>query len=344
MLSFKSSIKAAILVLSVLASSIDGQDCKKSFTLHQIESTVSVKSRPAAPLSTYHEYKRRAPENVKSAAAVDHGTVIASTSDFDKVYLTPITIGGQTLNLLIDTGSDFFVGDIVVNNQTIGVAKEVTSNFLQTDVLEGILGLSFNQDSMGIFKYTPFWDNIKSTLSAPLFTADLKKGKPGSYDFGFIDDSKYTGNITYVSVDTSQGFWTFTIKGYAIGGEILNPITVNVIADTGTTLILLPEQMVKAYCAGVPIAFYNSTEAKYSFPCRTTLPSITFDIGNYNAVVPGHFMNFRPRLDDDNTCYGGIQPAFNPQDFILGDIFLKSQFIVFDAGNEPRLGFAAKPL
>ena len=41
------------------------------------------------------------------------------------------------------------VGDIVVNNQTIGVAKEVTSNSVQTTILEGILGLSFNHDSMG---------------------------------------------------------------------------------------------------------------------------------------------------------------------------------------------------
>lgn len=220
-------------------------------------------------------------------------------------------------------------------------------------------------DFSGIPKYTPFWDNIKSTLSAPLFTADLKKGKPGSYDFGFIDDSKYTGNITYVPVDTSQGFWTFTIKGYAIGGEIFIPITVNVIADTGTTGIFLPEQMVKAYYAGVPSAFYNSTAAAFFFPCGTTLPSITFDIGNYNAVVPGPLMNFRPLPDDDNSmfnqilklvlrtvlmknfflaCFGGIQPALDPEFLVLGDIFLKTQFIVFDAGNEPRLGFAAKPL
>lgn len=278
------------------------------------------------------------------------------------------------------------VGGIVVNNQTIGVAKEATSDLLEANDPGGILGLSFNKDSMGkspslvylsyvfselkggfpgVHKYTSFWDNIKSTLSAPLFTADLKKGEPGSYDFGFIDDSKYTGNITYVSVDTTQGFWTFTVKGYAIGGEAFNPITVNVIASTGTSLILLPEQMVKTYYAGVPGAFYDSTEALFGFPCGTTLPSITFDIGNYNAVVPGHLMNYQPLLDDDNSmfyrilklvlkimlmkdfflaCFGGIQPALDPQSFHFGDIFLKSQFVVFDAGDEPRLGFAAKPL
>ena len=107
MLSLKSSIRTATLVLSVLASSVDGQDRKTSFTLHQIESTVSVKSGPAALLSTYHKYNRRAPKNVKSAAAGDHHTVTASPFDHDDEYLTPISIGGQTLNLQIDTGSDF---------------------------------------------------------------------------------------------------------------------------------------------------------------------------------------------------------------------------------------------
>ena len=35
-------------------------------------------------------------------------------------------------------------------------------------------------------------------LPANLFTVDLKKGAPGSYDFGFIDSTKLTGSITYV--------------------------------------------------------------------------------------------------------------------------------------------------
>lgn len=278
------------------------------------------------------------------------------------------------------------MGDIVVNNQTIGVAKEVTSNFLQPKDLGGIVGLSFNQYSIGknlalvyllrfcqmeliigfteIPQYTSFLDNIKSTLSAPLFTADLKKGRPGSYDFGFIDDSKYTGDITYVPVDTNQGQWEFVLKGYAIGAENSNSVTINVVADTGTTMLFLPEQIVEAYYADVPSAFYNSTVALYVFPCSITLPSITFDISNYKALVPGPYMHLRP-LPDDNTsmfhqmfkpilwtmlmanyflaCLGGIQSGLD-ESFILGDIFLKSQFVVFDAGNAPRLGFAAKPL
>lgn len=209
-----------------------------------------------------------------------------------------------------------------------------------------------------------FLDNIKSTLSAPLFTADLKNGKPGSYDFGFIDDSKYTGNITYVPVDSRQGFWGFTVNGYAIDTKEFNPVTVNGIADTGSTLISLPEKIVNAYYAAISGAVYSSTEAGFVYPCGTPLPSITFDIGNYRAVVPGSFIEYRPISEDSISmfhqisnqlprttltsniilaCFGGIQST-SDFGFILGDIFLKSQFVVFDAGTEPRLGFAAKPL
>lgn len=150
-------------------------------------------------------------------------------------------------------------------------------------------------------QYTTFFDDIKSTLSAPLFTADLKKGIPGSYDFGFIDDSKYTGDITYVPVNTRQGYWGFTLDGYAIGTENSNSIPVDVIADTGTTLIYLPEKIVKAYYRDVPSAFYNSTDAGYIFPCDTTLPSITFTIGNYKAVVPGSSLKLPPFRDETST-------------------------------------------
>jgi Eukaryotic aspartyl protease len=40
---------------------------------------------------------------------------------------------------------------------------------------------------------------------------------PGTYDFGTIDSSKYTGTITYIDVDTANGFWEFTGSGYAVG-------------------------------------------------------------------------------------------------------------------------------
>lgn len=41
--------------------------------------------------------------------------------------------------------------------------------------------------------------------------------KAGTYEFGAIDTSAYTGEIAYTAVSTSPGYWTFDAAGYSIG-------------------------------------------------------------------------------------------------------------------------------
>lgn len=140
-----------------------------------------------------------------------------------------------------------------------------------------------------------FFSNAEATLDSPLFTADLKKGAPGSYDFGFIDSSKYTGSITYVSVNSANGFWEFTGTGYAIGSSgTFQSTSIDAIADTGTTLLLLPQSVVTAYYAQVSGAKYDSSQGGYTFSCSATLPSLTLGVGSYKAVVPGSYINYAP--------------------------------------------------
>lgn len=97
---------AAILGLFVSASLTDGHNKGKSFTLHQKNVTSPVKSGPTALLSTYQRFKKRTPINVETAAAVSKNTIFALPARFDADYMTPITIGVQTFNLEIDTGSN----------------------------------------------------------------------------------------------------------------------------------------------------------------------------------------------------------------------------------------------
>jgi hypothetical protein len=179
-----------------------------------------------------------------------------------------------------------------------------------------------------------------SSLASPVFTADLKKGTPGTYDFGFIDSSKYTGSISYTSVNTANGFWEFTGSGYAVGSSSFKSLSIDAIADTGTTLLLLPDSVVSAYYKQVKGAQNSNSQGGYIFPCSAKLPDFTFGVGSYRGVIPGSYMNYAPATGTD--CYGGIQSDDGIGFSIYGDILLKAQFVVFDGGNN-SLGFANKP-
>lgn len=104
---------------------------------------------------------------------------------------------------------------------------------------------------------------------------------------------------------------------------------------------MLPTDIVDAYYQQVDSAQNSEQYGGYVFPCSTSLPSFTVSIGGYNAVVSGDLINYAPVTDGSSTCFGGIQDNSDIGMSIFGDIFLKSQYVVFSADG-PKLGFAAQ--
>lgn len=258
---------------------------------------------------------------------------------------------GQTWSITYGDGSGasgtvyadkVVVGSVTATSQAVEAATSVSSAFISDTDNDGLLGLAFSSiNTVSPNQQTTFFDTVKSSLAKPLFTADLKKGKPGSYDFGFIDSSKYTGSITYVNVNTANGFWQFTAGGYAVGTGAAVTTSYTSIADTGTTLMYLPSSVVSAYYAKVTGAKVDNTQGGYVFPCSSTLPSFTAIIGGSKFVVPGAYINYAQI--SSTMCFGGLQANTGIGFSIFGDIFLKSQFVVFSMVNTtPQLGFAAQ--
>lgn len=259
-------------------------------------------------------------------------------------YTWNITYGdgsSSSGNVYTDTVT---VGQTTFANQAVELAEQVSDQFTQDAGNDGLLGLAFSSiNTVKPKQQLTFFDNVKSSLSAPLFTADLQKGKPGTYAFGAIDDSAHTGEITYVDVDNSQGFWGFSADGYTVGNTNGGAIS-DAIADTGTTLLLVDDSVVSDYYSGVDGAQNDQQQGGYTYPCSTTLPDISFTIGGYKATVPGSYVNYAPTDSSGTTCFGGIQSNSGIGFSIFGDIFLKSQFVVFNGDSSPQLGFAPKPL
>ena len=238
------------------------------------------------------------------------------------------------------------IGDTTVDGQIVESADTASSEFTSSDAHEdGLLGLAF--DSINTVTPRPaktfFTNAVGQGLPSALFTALLKKGEPGAYTFGELDDSQYTGEITYTDVDSSQGFWTFSPTSYSIGKESgsADASALTGIADTGTTLMLVDDAVVEEYYGQIKSAENSAQNGGYSFDCDEDLPDFTLTIGDYDAVVPGSFINYA--ANGDGTCFGGIQSSSDIGFGIYGDIFLKSQFVVFDNTKDtPRLGFAAQ--
>ncbi|KAB5566055.1 microbial aspartic proteinase [Coniochaeta sp. 2T2.1] len=235
------------------------------------------------------------------------------------------------------------IGGLTVNGQAVEAAQTVSSSFTSDPDIDGLVGLGFDSlNTVSPTKQPTWFDNIKSSLDSPLFTADLKHNAPGHYNFGYLDSTAYTGAITYVAVTTSPGYWTWASSGYAIGSGSFISTSISGIAGTGTTLLYLPTTIVTAYYRQVSGSSKSRTYGGYVFPCSAVLPSFTFGVGSLRITIPASYMNYGPVTT--NMCFGGLQSSSGIGINIFGDVALKAAFVVSDGGSTPRLGWAKKTL
>lgn len=139
---------------------------------------------------------------------------------------------------------------------------------------------------------------------------------------------------------TSNGYWQFDASGYSISSGTFKSRRINAVADTGTTLTLVPDTIIKEYYAKVQGV--TKDEGLYVFPCDAKLPSFTFGVGAARITIPSSYLRF-VYDDSGKRCAGGLQSSGGVGHAIFGDVSLKAAFVVFDAGNL-QLGWANKPL
>jgi hypothetical protein len=137
----------------------------------------------------------------------------------------------------------------------------------------------------------------------------------------------------------------FEASGYGIGNSTFKPSPFKGIADTGTTLAMLPTSIVETYYKSVRGAKVDSQQGGYVFPCNAKVPNFVLGVGDARISVPGKYINYAPVDATGKTCFGGIQTDEGIGFSIFGDVVLKAAFVVFDASGEtPRLGWAKKKL
>ncbi|KAK4186248.1 aspartic peptidase domain-containing protein [Podospora australis] len=239
------------------------------------------------------------------------------------------------------------IGGITVRNAVVESALSISEELLEDKFLDGIFGLPYALSS----KVSPRVPTVLSTLTKQLdqklFTVDLKyHADDGVYTFGYIDKDRYIGDIHYTPLVPDAQYWQLNFTGIHVEPQnVWYLYQWTAIVDTGTSLMLLSDNIVKYYYTMVPEAKQDAfTGGLWVYPCNISrLPDFDLGFGDHVVTVPGKYMNYTTLTNDPTTCMGGLQ-SFGTDDFgILGDIFLKATYTVFDIAKG-RVGFARKQL
>lgn len=245
-----------------------------------------------------------------------------------------------------DCGSDnVTVGGLTIENQTIELASKLSPQFSQ-GTGDGLLGLAFPQintvkkNNQRAPAQTPVANMMtqgdipkESQLFTSAFYSERDADAPKSfYTFGFIDNDLVAASgkpIAWTNIDSSEGFWMFPSASVSIAGKVMQLSGNTAIADTGTSLALVSDEVCEALYKAIPGAKYDSHQQGYVFPMSTKaadLPEFKVAVGDNLFVIQAEDLAFAPA--SHNTWYGGVQSrGDNPFD-ILGDTFLKSIYAV----------------
>lgn len=197
--------------------------------------------------------------------------------------------------------------------------------------------------------------NVVSVYFKPLSSIYIETS--GQVTFGNVDPSRYTGSITYIPISNNALaglYWGIDATAWTIGGtSIMNGATkISGIIDTGTTLLLMTQNIYNAYVANIPNAAYDSSSGLLRWPTASqasvgplniTIAGTVFSLTPSQQILPADLVNAFGYDSSYYYSYIGNAGAKNSDgtglDFLLGQKFLEHFYSIFDSTNK-RIGLA----
>jgi hypothetical protein len=112
------------------------------------------------------------------------------------------------------------IGGATASAQAVELAQNISSSFSQDQNSDGLVGLAFKPlNTVTPEKQSTFFESVMDQLAMKVFSADLRANNTGTYLFGAIDNSKFTGQLTSVPINQNTGFWQVPAKSFSVGGQ-----------------------------------------------------------------------------------------------------------------------------
>ncbi|KAF9923740.1 Type I transmembrane sorting receptor [Linnemannia zychae] len=235
------------------------------------------------------------------------------------------------------------VGGVQVR-QTIGLSTNESIEFSSSPE-DGLFGLGF-REIQSVPGVKTFMDNVieAKALGEPIISAYLPSirrngGKDGHYLFGAIDNTKFDGNLTYVPV-SQKGYWQITIEDVEYGTKSLNHTSQGII-DTGSTLIMVSDIVADSIHKNVNGSLFSQDFQGWLVPCAVanSTGSVGFKMAGTSFEVPLADLAWQSITEGSDTCFSGIQGGSDGL-WILGDVFIKNNYCVFNHSAKPSIGIA----
>jgi cathepsin D len=274
-------------------------------------------------------------------------TVCTRHHTFDRSKSTSYSTEDSTFSL--GYGSGNVTGKL--GTDTLSIAGlDVSQEFGQADYasktfesypFDGILGLGRSHTNG--WSLPSFMDLVaeKKLLKSNLIGFSLSRaaddGKDGEVNFGGVDTTKFDGTISYTTTDAD--IWSIPVDDAYVNGQGCNFTGKSATIDTGTTYLLIPPSDAAALFDLVPNASKQTSNSNnYVLPCNSTA-SIEFKFSGVKySISPKDYVG-SPESENSDYCISTIVSyASNGANWLVGDVFLKNVYTVFDFDNG-QIGF-----
>ncbi|XP_069421097.2 pregnancy-associated glycoprotein 1-like [Ovis canadensis] len=230
------------------------------------------------------------------------------------------------------------IGDLVSTDQPFGLS--MAEYGFEDVTFDGILGL--NYPNVSFSGAIPIFDKLKNegAISELVFAFYLStdEQEDSVVMFGGVDHRYYEGELNWVPL-IQAGDWSVHMDSISMRRKVIACSGgCEAVVDTGVSMIKGPGILVDNIQELIGARPWGS---KHYVSCSAvnTLPSIIFTINGVNYQVPARAYILKDSRGYCYTIFEKITVSPSTETWILGNIFLRLYFSVFDRAND-RIGLA----
>merc|ERR1711972_575730 len=151
--------------------------------------------------------------------------------------------------------------------------------------------------------------------------------------FGGIDKSHYTGDLVDVPL-TSETYWEVSLDAMSFGGKPVISSAQKAIIDSGTSLLAGPKDMVAALAQQVGAKSLMGKEYTVDCSQKSSLPDLKVTLGGKEFTLTSTDYVLQVSSQCLFAFIGiDVPPPRGPL-WIMGDVFMRKYYCVFDYGNK----------